>query len=128
MRGRLCALNLDLIECMKAKFHNREIPAGEVTKWFKANPEQLEGTGLTVDDVSTDHILPRSAGGAHHVFNYYIMSKSHNSHFQNNWTAEKRAYVGKQGVKIAQGFAEWCRDKSDVQYFNFRPANYMLNE
>ena len=111
---------------MKARFHDREIDAGEVTKWFKANPAQLKGTGLSVDDISTDHILPRSVGGHHHVFNYYIMHKSHNSHFRDNWTPEKRAYIGKQGVKLAQGFATWCRDKSDIRYFNFNPGNYLL--
>ena len=45
MRSRLCALNFDLIRDMKAKFHNRPIPAGEITKWFKSNPQQLDGTG-----------------------------------------------------------------------------------
>ena len=128
MRARLCALNFDLIEAMKARFHDREIDAGEVTKWFKDNPAQLEGTGLSVDDISTDHILPRSVGGHHHVFNYYIMPRSHNSHFRDNWTAEKRAYIGKQGVKMAQGFAGWCRDqvKHDIPFFKFKPDNYLL--
>ena len=128
MRSRLCALNFDLIRDMKAKFHNRPIPAGEITKWFKSNPQQLDGTGISIDQISTDHIIPKSVGGYDHLFNYYIMPKGHNSHFKDNWTPEKKAYVGKQGVKIAQGFSQWCKDKAtpDLQFFNFKPDNYLL--
>ena len=128
MRSRLCALNFDLIRDMKAKFHNRPIPAGEITKWFKSNPQQLDGTGISIDQISTDHIIPKSVGGYDHLFNYYIMPKGHNSHFKDNWTPEKQAYVGKQGVKIAQGFSQWCKDKAtpDLQFFNFKPDNYLL--
>ena len=128
MRSRLCALNFDLIRDMKAKFHNRPIPAGEITKWFKSNPQQLDGTGISIDQISTDHIIPKSVGGYDHLFNYYIMPKGHNSHFKDNWTPEKQAYVGKQGVKIAQGFSQWCKDKAtpDLQFFDFRADNYLL--
>ena len=128
MRSRLCALNFDLIRDMKAKFHNRPIPAGEITKWFKSNPQQLDGTGISIDQISTDHIIPKSVGGYDHLFNYYIMPKGHTSHFKDNWTPEKQAYVGKQGVKIAQGFSQWCKDKAtpDLQFFNFKPDNYSL--
>ena len=130
MRSRLCALNFDLIRDMKAKFHNRPILAGEreITKWFKSNPQQLDGTGISIDQISTDHIIPKSVGGYDHLFNYYIMPKGHNSHFKDNWTKEKKAYVGKQGVKIAQGFSQWCKDKAtpDLQFFNFKPDNYLL--
>jgi hypothetical protein len=128
MRSRLCALNFDLIRDMKAKFHNRPIPAGEITKWFKSNPQQLDGTGISIDQISTDHIIPKSVGGHDHLFNYYIMPKGHNSHFKDNWTPEKQAYVGKQGVKIAQGFSQWCKDKAtpDLQFFDFRADNYLL--
>ena len=128
MRSRLCALNFDLIRDMKAKFHNRPIPAGEITKWFKSNPQQLDGTGISIDQISTDHIIPKSVGGYDHLFNYYIMPRGHNSHFKDNWTPEKKAYVGKQGVKIAQGFSQWCKDKAtpDLQFFNFKPDNYSL--
>ena len=128
MRSRLCALNFDLIRDMKAKFHNGPILAGEITKWFKSNPQQLDGTGISIDQISTDHIIPKSVGGYDHLFNYYIMPKGHNSHFKDNWTPEKQAYVGKQGVKIAQGFSQWCKDKAtpDLQFFNFKPDNYLL--
>jgi hypothetical protein len=119
---------MNSVQLLPAVFHNREIVAGEITKWFKANPEQLDGTGIAMDDVSTDHIMPQSCGGHHHVFNYYLMPKGHNSHFRDNWTDEKRAYVGKQGVKIAQGFQQWCRAKAapDLEYFHFRRENYLL--
>ena len=126
MRNRLCALNYELINEMKRRFPDREIPAAEVTKWFKDNPSQLNGTGIPVSSVSTDHILSKSNGGHNHVFNYCLMPKGHNSHFNQYCTAEKKAYVGKQGFSIAQGFAEWCRAKAapDLPYFNFRPENY----
>merc|ERR1712224_246158 len=99
-----------------------------VTKWFKKNPQQLVGTGIEASEVSTDHIIPRSVGGHNHLFNYYIMPKSHNSHFRDNWTDEKRKYVGLQGVKLAQGFSQWCRAKAapDLDYSKFNPDNYML--
>ena len=97
---------------MQAKFPTGPIAAGEVTEWFRANPERLEGTGLTVDDVSTGHIVPESIGGRNYIFNYYIMPKYQESYFRDDWTEEKRAYIGEEAANIALGFAQWFRDKA----------------
>jgi len=110
MRSRLCALNFDLIRDMKAKFHNRPIPAGEITKWFKSNPQQLDGTGISIDQISTDHIIPKSVGGYDHLFNYYIMPKGHNSHFK-----DKLLDCRKAGVRWEAGCQDCARLLAMVQ-------------
>lgn len=125
-RMRVCALNVDLVDFLHHRYKDCEYSQAVVRKWYTDNSERLKGTGLTVETVSVDHILPRSIGGHSCVYNYCLLSRRDNSRFGDRITTEKRQYIGRQAVKIANGFACWVRSHSDPQVSRFNVGNYMV--
>ena len=65
-------------------------------------PEHLRGI-----DWGVDHVIPNEVGGVSWIDNYYLMPKDANSHFGQNWTHEKRTYVGKNAARQATSFCRW---------------------
>jgi hypothetical protein len=126
--ARCCALNMDLVDWCKMKYNNRQYDQSAIRKWFIEQPERLEGTGLTVEELSVDHIVPSCLGGISYVFNYALVPKRVNSKFRERFEDFKRAYLGKQTIEIAMGFAVWVRVRNDVLFSQFNVANFMINE
>lgn len=62
-------------------------------------------------------------GGNPWPFNYFIMPKSDNSHF-NQWaTSEKKKYMGQLAWDTASSFERWVRDaaRARIDYGRFDP-------
>ena len=125
---RCCALNMDLVEWSQARFNNRQYDQGAIRKWFTDNPQRLEGTGLTVEELSVDHVVPSCLGGISCVYNYALVPKRVNSKFRERFDDFKRGYLGRQTIGIALGFAAWVRVRTDVPFSQFNVSNFMINE
>jgi hypothetical protein len=125
---RCCALNMDLVDWCQMKFNDRQHAQSVVRKWFTDKPERLEGTGLTVDELSVDHVVPFCLGGVSYVYNYALVPKRVNSKCRERFEDFKRAYLGRQTIGIALGFAAWVRVRTDVPFSQFNVANFIINE
>jgi hypothetical protein len=125
---RCCALNMDLVDWCQTKFNDRQYDQSAVRKWFADKPERLEGTGLTVEELSVDHVVPSCLGGISYVYNYALVPKRVNSKCRERFDAFKRTYLGRQTIGIALGFAAWVRVRADIPFSQFNVANFMINE
>jgi hypothetical protein len=125
---RCCALNMDLVDWCQMKYNDRQYDQSTIRKWFTDKPERLEGTGLTVEELSVDHVVPSCLGGISYVYNYALVPKRVNSKFRERFDAFKRGYIGRQTICIAMGFAVWVRVRADVPFSQFNVANFMINE
>ena len=125
---RCCAMNMDLVDWCQTKFNNRQHDQSAIRKWFIDKPERLEGTGLTVEDISVDHVVPSCLGGISYVYNYALVPKRVNSKFRERFEDFKRGYIGRQTIGIALGFAAWVRVRTDVPFSQFNVADFMINE
>jgi hypothetical protein len=125
---RCCALNMDLVDWCQTKYNDRQYDQSEIRKWFTDRPERLDGTGLTADELSVDHVVPSCLGGISHVYNYALVPRRVNSKFRERFDAFKRAYIGRQTTGISLGFAAWVRVRADVPFSQFNVANFMINE
>ena len=79
-----------------------------------------EHADIDPDGFHVDHVIPEAMGGPTHYFNAHLMPSSHNSHFRDWWTAEKRDYVGEHAVRAARSVTEWGRQRVDWNMFNGR--------
>jgi hypothetical protein len=125
---RCCAMNMDLVDWCRMKFNDRQHDQSMVRKWFTDKPERLEGTGLTVDELSVDHVVPFCLGGISYVYNYALVPRRVNSKCRERFEDFKRAYLGRQTIGIALGFAAWVRVRTDVPFSQFNVANFIINE
>lgn len=72
------------------------------TKTCKKRQLQLKlAKGLDPGCLTVDHIMPKSKGGANHVFNYYMMSLEENQQFAAEISAEKVLFVGFWAAYVA---------------------------
>jgi hypothetical protein len=113
---RCCALNMDLVDMCQTKFNDRQFDQSVIRKWFTDKPERLEGTGLTVEELSVVHIVPSCLGGISYVYNYALVPTRVNSKFRERFDAFKRMYLGRQTIGIALEFATWVRVRADVPF------------
>jgi hypothetical protein len=125
---RCCALNIDLVDWCQTKFNDQQYDHIMIRKWFSDKPERLEGTGLTVEELCVDHIVPSCLGGASYIYNYALVPKRVGSKFKERFEDFKRAYLGRQTVEIALGFAQWVCVRADIRFSQFNVANFMINE
>jgi hypothetical protein len=125
---RCCALNMDLVDWCLVKFNDRQYDQSMIRKWFIDKPERLEGTGLTIEDFSVDHVVPLSLGGISYVYNYALIPKRVNSKCRERFDNFKRVYLGRQSIGIALGFARWACVRTDVHFSQFNVANWIVNE
>jgi hypothetical protein len=125
---RCCALNMELVDVCQTKFNDRQFDQSAIRKWFTDKPERLEGTGLTVEELGVDHVVPSCLGGISYVYNYALVPRRVNSKFRERFDAFKRAYLGRQTIGIALGFADWVRVRADVPFSQFNVANFINNE
>ena len=92
----------------------------QVKNWLKKNPDFIP-RWLRETEWAVDHIISDKLGGHPWPFDYFIMPKSDNSHF-NQWAdAEKRKYVGMHAWDTASSFARWARDaaRARIDYGKF---------
>lgn len=79
-----------------------------------------EDAKLDPDSVHLDHIQDKNSTPVHHAFNCYFMPGGPNSHFKDNSSAEKMAYVGDNAAKISKTFVTWYIEMSTgVDCFKF---------
>jgi hypothetical protein len=62
------------------------------------------------------------------VYNYALVPKRVNSKCRERFEDFKRAYLGRQTIGIALGFAAWVRVRTDVPFSQFNVANFIINE
>ena len=83
----------------------------DIRKWLSAHPEFIPDH---LKDIAweVDHIISDGLGGIPWVFNYYMMPKSDNDHFNEFMNKEKKRYVGATVFAAAKSFARWYRARS----------------
>lgn len=81
----------------------------------------LGESGLDLGGYEIDHIVPRSLGGIDHPHNYAIVPRNLNRQWRGDWTADKRAELGRDTVRQALDFAQWSAAQSTVPYHAFVP-------
>jgi hypothetical protein len=126
--ARCCALNMDLIRWTKRKFNDQQHDPNRIRKWFTDQPGRLEGTGLTIDQLRVEHIIPVRMGGISYVYNYALVPKGGKSKSTNRSEELKGELLGRQSIGIALGFATWASVRTDVPFSQFNVANFMNNE
>jgi hypothetical protein len=126
---RCCATNVDLVDWCRMKFNDGQHDQSMVRKWFTDKPERLEGTGLTVEELSVDNVVPFCLGGIPYVYNYALVPKRLNSKCKERFADFKRAYLGRQTIGIALikiAASVWVRTDVPCSQFNF--TNSIINE
>jgi hypothetical protein len=126
--ARCCALNMDLIRWTKSEFNDQQHDPNRIRKWFNDQPGRLEGTGLTIDQLRVEHIIPVRMGGISYVYNYALVPKGVKSKSANRSEELKGELLGRQSIGIALGFATWVSVRMDVPFSQFNVANFMNNE
>ena len=82
-----------------------------IKQWIKGTEEGRRHArmhaNIDPDSFHLDHVISREMGGPSHVCNAYLMPGGHNSHFHENWTKQKRDYVGRHAVRAATQCLKW---------------------
>jgi hypothetical protein len=107
-----------------------EIPEGQgkvgastafVKKWIKENREVFLDCDEAIadlvrnerwEDITIDHIIAQDLGGSDWPYNYFLMTKSENSSFGEDFSQRKKEFVGKNAIARSKAFAKW-RKKQD---------------
>lgn len=86
--------------------HEGKAVFDQIRQWVRCTEEgrrhAKEHAQIDPDGFHVDHVIPEAMGGPTHYFNAYLMPSSHNSHFRDWWTREKREYVGDYAVRAAR--------------------------
>ena len=87
------------------------IPTSQIRTWLSNNMHCMP-PNVSLFTCHIDHIIPQDMAGIDHPYNYFIMSKTANSHFKNYVTHEKIAYIGKENYSDVRNFAKWVRSQT----------------
>ena len=127
--ARTCHMNRKLCAHLKKKgvLHKAHPQMKAfIGRFFNENPDQLDGTGLTLGGFAVDHVVAKNGEGIDHVVNFHLMPSGVNSHFGDNWNSEKRRYVGDLAAKPALGLhAYFKRGQYEFDFSSFKPMHYM---
>ena len=93
----------------KTKERAADAIKGVVRDWLLTTTQgkrALAAANISEGELSIDPLIARhdkNGMGLNCIYNLYIMPSRHNSHFGDQLSSEKRAYVGERAYKLAKG-------------------------